>query len=557
MTNAIPHPPRPGRSYKSRLFGLGACWRWIALLAMQPLAAAESMRALRQQVAERPRPLIFNNDGNEPVYLMKVPTAEELLRHRTTKLAGSHVGTIFYCTWGSGVGLFTHNTKVAEVFDTKEGYFSTNLTRDLLDAGIDPLNVMIEFGRKHRIEVFWSMRMNDVHDSNTNYVWGPLTFKSNRFKLRHPEYLFGTAEHPPKIGGWSGVDYGQAGVRDYVFRIIEEVCQNYAVDGIELDFNRYPVLFKSNAMGRQATNADRAGMTDLLRRVRVAADAAGANRGRPILITARVPDSVEYCRAIGLDLEHWLRNDLLDMMTIGGYFQLNPWEYSVALARKYGVKVYSSIDDARIRRLPANRAMRNSVLSRRGQAMNLWAAGVDGIYMFNAFDPNDPLWRELGDPKLLATLDKDYFASVRGRGYAAVTWYPNAKFQNVAFLNPDAPLPLRAGRKTTVSFYVGDDFTQAPIIPKTVLRLQFKNLPDESTSRFVGIELNGTLLPEGQLDQKLTSWLDLDKWIEFEVSPTLLKQGENIVSVILNPTGPTTAQWIDLLLTVRFPSAQK
>ncbi len=70
-------------------------------------------------------------------------------------------------------------------------------------------------------------------------------------------------------------------------------------------------------------------------------------RGRPILVAMRLPDSAEYCRAIGLDLERWLADDLLDLYIPCSYFQLNDWEYSIALGHKYGVKVYPSLDDVR------------------------------------------------------------------------------------------------------------------------------------------------------------------------------------------------------------------
>lgn len=42
----------------------------------------------------------------------------------------------------------------------------------------------------------------------------------------------------------------------------------------------------------------------------------------------------------------------------------------------------------------------------RGEALNAWKAGVDGIYTFNRFNPHDPSFRELGDPDLLETLDR-------------------------------------------------------------------------------------------------------------------------------------------------------
>ena len=54
-------------------------------------AEPESMKQQRQRAADRPRPIIFNNDGNEPVVLLEETTAEDLLRHRTTSLAGTQV----------------------------------------------------------------------------------------------------------------------------------------------------------------------------------------------------------------------------------------------------------------------------------------------------------------------------------------------------------------------------------------------------------------------------------------------------------------------------------
>ena len=143
-------------------------------------------------------------------------------------------------------------------------------------------------------------------------------------------------------------------VRDLAFRYIEEVCENYDIDGIELDFFRHPVFFKSTSRGKSATQAELDAMTDLVKRVRAMTEEVGTNRGKPILIAMKVPDSVEYCQTIGLDLEAWLKNDCLDMLIPGGYFQINDWEYSIALARKYSVKVYPSLDESRLKDKDAN-----------------------------------------------------------------------------------------------------------------------------------------------------------------------------------------------------------
>ena len=227
--------------------------------------SADSFKQRRKEAAHRKRRIIFNNDGDDIVYQCKAVTVEELLNARTTALAGSQVDSIFYCTWSSGFGVFTHNTKVGQVFETREAPFTNNPTRAVLDAGIDPLRVMTEFSRKHGIEVFWSLRMNDTHDGSLT-EYGPVMFNMNKLKVAHPEYLFGTPQQKPKYGAWSAVDFGRAEVRDLAFRYVEEVCRNYDVDGVELDFFRHPIFFKHNAQGLPCDDEDRAQMTGLLQK---------------------------------------------------------------------------------------------------------------------------------------------------------------------------------------------------------------------------------------------------------------------------------------------------
>lgn len=213
---------------------------------VRPIASLSELRVQRQHAADRTRRVIFNNDGNEPVYLCKDTTAAEFLRHRTTPLVGTHVDAIFYCTWSSGFGMFTHDTKVGEVFSTREGLFSRNLAPTMLAAGTDPLRVMTDFGHRNGIEVFWSFRLNDTHDGSAT-EYGPIMFRANRLKREHPEWLIGSPTQKPKFGVWSAVDFARAEIRDLAYRYVEEVCRNYDVDGVEIDFFRHPVFFKRAA----------------------------------------------------------------------------------------------------------------------------------------------------------------------------------------------------------------------------------------------------------------------------------------------------------------------
>jgi hypothetical protein len=522
---------------------LAAASAFGAIPAATPASRLDSLDALRvarKQAAERPRRVIFNNDGNEPVYLCKTTAPEELLSYRTAPLAGTHVDAIFYCTWSSGFGLFTHDTKVGQVFSTREGLFARNFAPQMIAAGTDPLRVMVEFGRKHGIEVFWSFRLNDTHDgSGADY--GPIMFRANRLKVEHPEWLIGTPQQKPKFGAWSAVDFTRAEIRDLAFRFAEEVCQRYDVDGIEIDFFRHPVFFKRAALsGTECNDEERALMTDLISRIRRMTEVEGLRRGRPILLALRVPDSIAYARAIGLDLPRWLGDGLFDLLMPGGYFRLEDHAGTVALARKHGVKVYPSLDESRVRD-PDARKLRSSTAAYRARAYEAWSAGADGVYLFNSFNPKDPIWRELGSPALLAAAPRDHFASVLGQGAAAGGALPHAAFMQIPRLNPASPLALKPGatQETTIDLGAAPAVDSSRGRPATeILRLQFNRAPAAGAIR---VAVNGAAAPAGTMT---------GAWLELALPPGLLRPGRNTVAVTL-ASGAAAVSWTDLHCTVR------
>jgi hypothetical protein len=522
------------------LASAGFTWAIAAAETAEPIASVTELRAQRKHAAERQRRIIFNNDGNEPVYLCKDTTPGELLGHRTTALAGSQVDSLFYCTWSSGFGLFTHDTKVGNVFATKEALFSRNKSAEMLAAGTDPLRVMTGFGHAHGMEVFWSFRVNDTHDgSATDY--GPVMFRANPLKLAHPEWLIGSPSGKPKFGAWSAVDFTRAEIRELAFRYVEEVCRNYEVDGVELDFFRHPVFFKRAAMtGTECSDDERALMSGLLRRIRAMTETEGMRRGRPILVAVRAPDSVEYSRASGLDLERWFADGLVDIFVAGGYFRLSPWSGSVALGHAHGVKVYASLDESRVRD-EDSRKLRSSTAAYRGRALEAWQGGVDGVYLFNAFNPNNPIWRELGAPAALATMNRDHFASVLGLGAAAGGAYPHAGCHNLPRLNPAQPLTVKPGESARTTFDIGPAPAAGAVV---VLRVRFKTaVPADA----IALALNSQPLPAPEAK---------DAWLEFPVSPGALKSGVNEVQIALGPGAKTNAAVVtDLHCTVREPNA--
>jgi hypothetical protein len=213
---------------------------------------------------------------------------------------------------------------------------------------------------------------------------------------------------------------------------------------------------------------------------------------------------------------------------------LNPWEYSVQLGHRYGVKVYPSLDESRVRD-EAARELRGSLATYRGRALNVWSSGADGVYLFNLFDPQSPLWRELGDPAALRKLERNYFASVRGVGSMPV---PHQKFMHVPTLNPANPIAVEPHKTARVEFRVGENLGVNNEHQRVNLRLLFKPPPEPEPLSTV---LNQRQLAVGHVRAG---------WLEFDLPDSLLREGVNILELSCDQQGITAISLMDLYVAI-------
>jgi len=496
----------------------------------------KDLRERRNELAQRRRRIIMNNDGCDVLYFPKdeKATVESFLARRTTPLAGTHVDAIAFCPTSSGFSYFTHNTKVGTVL-VRSGYEfgiqpdTRNVAQDLIDLGTDCLRAVIEFGHEHGMEVFWSMRMNDTHDvahrpEKPYFLFPPL-------KCEHPEWLVGDHVKRTPHGRWSSVDYARPEIRDLAFGFIEEVCRDYDVDGVELDFFRHLCYFKSTALGGTASDQERDMMTGLMRRVRKMTEEAGIERGRPILVAVRVPDSVGFCRDMGFDIERWMQEGLIDLLVTTCYFRLNPWEYSVELGHKYGVPVYPCLSDSRVQ--GETRFHRRSAASYRGRAMNAWVAGADGLHVFNYFDPHASIWRQIGDPETLLTMDKLYFVNVRD-GDPRKFLANGREYRTVPVFGPSHPRLVTASQPVKLEIVIGDDLAAAQrrgCKPDVKLHLEAPAIQkvEQLHVTLQGIELTGGRLSKG--------------WVDYQVPLASLRQGTNQIEIAAEPSALQPGDW--------------
>ena len=489
---------------------------WVVMLGNWKLASVQAddggqldMKQARTEAAQRPRRIIYNNDGDDSG---AGGTPEKFLAARMEPLLHSQVESVFYCTGVTTA--FAHLTRVAETF---EGY-------DLIEAGYDPLDLTIDFCHQNDMEILFSLRMNDIHDAFIDWLLA-------NWKREHPEYMFGERQDwdrsdlaNPKVW-WSALDYEIPEVRDYIYRILKDVCERYDVDGIELDWFRSPMFFRPTLDLQPVEPKHIQIMNDFVRRVRRMTERISRRRGRPLLLAARVPMSVERSYAIGLDVETWLKEDLVDLLPIGGGYVPMAMGQSVRemadFAHQYGVPVYACVSASGMRE------EHSSVEAWRGAAMNVWHAGADGVYTFN-FTPaqRDERFSQMGSPETLKGLDKIY----------AIDYMVVETFEGdlrPAMVVPDRlPLPLSVDGTVTARLPVGEDIAANAPEGKTThatLRLRISSLAqgDEVTVKLNGQQLGSAVPAEALVNEPTTAW------VELELNPEIVQEGDNLVEVEL------------------------
>jgi hypothetical protein len=492
MTRKQPNRRSFLKSSASIALGAGlAAMEQSAFGAAVDAAEPAALAALRKKAQQRRRRLIHNNDGGE-IGEPGADTPKGFLAKRSLPLVGTQVDSIFYCT-GATV-MFSHFAKVGEMYgefcphdNSFGGLYGKNLAA-LKAAGRDPLVMTIEFCRHNKLEVFFTHRINDIHDSMD---W--CSFELSRWKREHPQYLLGRIADRDKSGGmnspkywWSALDFEKPEVLDYLCRIQEDVCDRYDVDGVEIDYFRSPMFFRPNLEYQPATAAQVEILTDFHRRLRAIHIRAGMKRGRPILTAARVPATLATCRHVGIDIKRWLQEGRIDVLTLsGGYVPFTePVEEIIQLAHRVNVPAYPAISASGM-----NGPNRYGTLEAwRGAASNLWRAGADGIVTFNLFPAGpEPRLMDIGAPQTLAGRNKVF----------VIDAFRFDEGDLVQGIEQSQALPLAIpadGSSATAILPIGDDLPAAAKDNKLASADLRVHLSDGKVLDAVEVKLNGTVL---------------------------------------------------------------
>jgi hypothetical protein len=418
------------------------------------------------------------------------------------------------------------------------------------DCGKDNLEIMIDFCREHGKEIFYSNRMNDVHDS---YFPGRLYIT----KIEHPEWCLATREegrkyrYPDPASSWSAWNFEVPEIRKLTVEALREVCQTYDIDGIELDYWRHLVYFPEMLRGDPVTPAHLELINQLMREIRAMTEAEGLKRGRPILVCGRCVEDIELSRNSGLDVQTWLQEDLVDILSMAYGTEHAPPVYAVTgLAKSYGVPVYPMINSYDMATLDptSDGAKRHGNLPVwRGDALNKFEQGAAGLQTFNLFGDELQQYQELGEPELLRTLDRTYVwyylpSQRRGRDTFGALRKTRHRPPVTVTANGTEPMPL----------YVGEDLAQPDGSgrPRTLaLRVRADGL---TVAHGLKISVNDQIMQPTSTTPKLNE-TPAKVWLYYEgLQGGLFVKGKNIVLAAIENDGDEPLTVDQVRLDIRY-----
>ena len=508
----------------------------------------------------RRRRLIVNFDVTFAINVQhrRNPDRPDLVEHlfEFADAPGSQIDSIWW-NWGEG-NQAPYPSQHLPLYDHP-------LYQKWADEGTDIVGQVLAATQRRGLECFFSHRMNGSDND-----LGP--FARIPAKVAHPDWLFRTPWCTHADNGYWNFALPQ--VHEYVLRNLREIIERWPFDGMELDFAR-GVVFPA---GQGWSNRER--LTEFIARLRELSLAVGAQRGRPLLLAARIPETLVGCRFDGIDVERWVGEQLIDLLALG----VRSFEVDLADFRRVvegtPVKLYPSIDDHH-----ATDGYQNPGIEvLRGVVANWWHQGADGIHTFNFNYATDApyagqdwashrcAYQELGEVATLNAKAKRFVVQRRGGGHGPTVipnpedWTtPRHTYANTNMLAQlPAAVPNDEHTDLLLQIHVGLDLA-AERIAVAELRLllsdpsaadlptsqllpsvqvatighpdgELVNIPaTQRVERTVQIRLNNALLEQPTID---------DGWVVWPVEGSLLATGANLVGISAQGRAPDAPQLV-------------
>lgn len=505
--------------------------------------------------------VIYNDDADLAYVVPDRARSEALLRENIAALADTPVKTLVFCL-GMGGDLMLYKTKVASQVgwrkapDEKPGSLIAKRmenARVCIAQGADAVRTAGEEAKAIGLFFVPSLRMNDAHfmaNPDEHAMTGEFWFKHRE------EYTIKDSPFPFQPAYGNLLDYSHAEVRQHRLETAFEAIERNQdlIDGFELDFNRFQVFFPK---GKAAEGAPK--LTEMVRQVRNRLDRLAKQQQRPLYLFVRIPPSLADARFAGLDVETWIRERLVDVvspaqiMTLAGDM---PIRDLLEMGRQHGVRIYPSLYPRTSWRLPfpekiSSNRYQDAQISRdatldeiRAAAAGYFALQVDGFYLFNFYNAFGSL-RPQSESLYRVFRDLARPQNLRGQPkvYVVTKSYYNDGPGSYAY-GKQLPSSLARSTPLALTLPVAEDPTDTAFpLKQCELRLGLRGI---ATDAIVEVTLNGNGILSGPLPRENT-WSTREilggvpkqkDAAEFYLhipigSPRLVKVGDNTITVAI------------------------
>ena len=488
--------------------------------------------------------IIHNNDGSDALFNMwfkKRPLSKADINAYVDMVANTNTATTFMMC--SGSDFVYYRSKYERMFgDNLNGTldcpgnpsskyhltlaYENNLRLEA--EGTDVIKASLERAKERGMEAFITFRVNDLHFADPN----------DNCRLSYPDFWYNNPQYwlNDSTQGWHSkyaLDFSIKEVRDHKLDLITEQLGKYdMIDGFDLDFMRFIVLFKAGE-GASKTNL----VTDFVKTVKHRVDSVSAIRGKKILLSVRIPITVEGALEKGIDIKEWARLGLIDFVSISAHWCGETATPIAKFKKDFGydnIPVYGTIDDGGY--WPREFFSEGMY---RGMVSHILGQGGDGINFFNFYfgdygDRDNKIeLNESGQvcrirsPRLLAEFASLDSLKTKNKIYCVSDGVTDAyRVLQVT----DLPMGCGTGKKAKTTIFIGDNVAETK--PQEAILFIRADRPTHLNLEVNGIKINDLKPDYPHIYDRDRGLRDKDTVYAYSLPAGCLKQGDNEVAII-------------------------
>lgn len=381
----------------------------------------------------------------------------------------------------------------------------------------NPVAAVLDRCRERGVRCGLSYRMNDKHSSELDDHPS-----QTRWRREHLDTCF-FDQYTHDAGTVRSLNFAVPAVREECLRLLQEYCDVFRMDVLDLDFMRRPPHFPGDIPRQEQFRC----MNELVREVRRATTQAG------IALQVRLPPTVELCESNGLDIRTWASEGWVDAVSVspGFYmeFDLTLADYRAVFGDR-SIALYAGCE----KRLAFAGDMRSRPVTHemyRAAFTHYRRQGIaDGMYFFNLYGnpavAEPDVLREARDPESVFNREKTWLLPPRSER--------RANEGHVRALPLPADVPAAPQEGLTVPMTIADDLAARP--PCVIrLGLRFQAI-DRERLRNLRVEINGRPLDTplvletrecNTMARQHATPIIREEWAVCDLDPEYLKDGDN------------------------------